>query len=82
MAWILFENTFLHLTKVKTLSATIRSMEEHATLENDRCLQLSDVRIPLAFVSRTLLPRFSFYILPIMIPYIDICYIFAMLFKS
>ncbi|XP_002517397.2 GPI ethanolamine phosphate transferase 1 isoform X2 [Ricinus communis] len=50
VAWILFENTLLHLMKAKKLSATIRNMEEHATLENDRCLQLSDVRIPLTFM--------------------------------
>ncbi|XP_020538218.1 GPI ethanolamine phosphate transferase 1 isoform X2 [Jatropha curcas] len=49
MAWILFENTLLHLTKVKK-SSYIRNMDEHATLENDRCLELSDVRIPLIFM--------------------------------
>lgn len=46
MAWILFENTLLHLTKLKKLS----KYEDYTTLENDRCLQLSDVRIPLVFM--------------------------------
>lgn len=56
MAWILFENTLLYLTKVDKLSATKKGLEEHAVLENeDRCLQLSDVRIPLIFVCFSLL---------------------------
>ncbi|XP_057996632.1 GPI ethanolamine phosphate transferase 1 isoform X2 [Hevea brasiliensis] len=46
MAWILFENTILHLTKGKKFS----KLEEHTTLENERCLQLSDMRIPLVFM--------------------------------
>lgn len=51
MAWILFENSLLYLTKVKTSSASIRSMEDKVNLEtDDRCLQLSDVRIPLVFL--------------------------------
>lgn len=48
VAWILFENTILHLTKVAKLSA---STGEKTMLENDvRYLQLSDVRIPLIFL--------------------------------
>ncbi|XP_050223836.1 GPI ethanolamine phosphate transferase 1 isoform X2 [Mercurialis annua] len=50
VGWILFENTLLHLTKGRKSSASIRNLEEHAALENDRCLQLSDIRIPIAFM--------------------------------
>ncbi|XP_065878048.1 GPI ethanolamine phosphate transferase 1 isoform X2 [Euphorbia lathyris] len=50
LAWILFENTLLHLTKVNKLSASSRDMEKLATMEDDRYLQLSDVRIPLVFL--------------------------------
>ncbi|CAK7328074.1 unnamed protein product [Dovyalis caffra] len=53
MAWILFENTILHLTKVKKLSASLKNTREKAMLENDvRYLQLSDVRIPLIFAKK------------------------------
>lgn len=52
VAWILFENTILHLTKVAKLSASMKRTGEKTMLENDvRYLQLSDVRIPLIFVS-------------------------------
>ena len=52
MAWILFENTVLYLSKVKKSLTSIKNVEDHLTLEHDtRCLQLSDVRIPLVFVS-------------------------------
>uniref|UniRef100_A0A2N9FZC0 GPI ethanolamine phosphate transferase 1 n=1 Tax=Fagus sylvatica TaxID=28930 RepID=A0A2N9FZC0_FAGSY len=51
MAWILFENTVLYLSKVKKSSTSIKNVEDHLTLEHDtRCLQLSDVRIPLVFM--------------------------------
>lgn len=51
VAWILFENTILHLTKVAKLSASMKRTGEKTMLENDvRYLQLSDVRIPLIFL--------------------------------
>ncbi|WCJ20909.1 GPI ethanolamine phosphate transferase 1 [Euphorbia peplus] len=50
LAWILFENAFLNLTKVNKLSASSRNMEELTTFEDDRYLQLSDARIPLVFL--------------------------------
>lgn len=51
VAWILFENTILHLTKVTKLSASMKRTGEKTMLENDvRYLQLSDVRIPLIFL--------------------------------
>ena len=56
MAWILFENTVLYLSKVKKPSSSIKIVEDHLTLDHDtRCLQLSDVRIPLIFVSHPFL---------------------------
>lgn len=62
MSWILFENTLLHPSAVKNLSPHTRNMEEHMILENDnRYLQLSDIRIPLTFVSfPPFLPSLSF----------------------
>ncbi|KAF3968622.1 hypothetical protein ACB098_01G276300 [Castanea mollissima] len=51
MAWILFENTVLYLSKVKKPSSSTKIVEDHLTLDHDtRCLQLSDVRIPLIFM--------------------------------
>ncbi|XP_065637952.1 GPI ethanolamine phosphate transferase 1-like isoform X1 [Quercus suber] len=51
MAWILFENTVLYLSKVKKPSSSIKIVEDHLTLDHDtRCLQLSDVRIHLIFM--------------------------------
>ncbi|KAK4603814.1 hypothetical protein RGQ29_012363 [Quercus rubra] len=51
MAWILFENTVLYLSKVKKPSSSIKIVEDHLILDHDtRCLQLSDVRIPLIFM--------------------------------
>ncbi|KAJ0098524.1 hypothetical protein Patl1_21939 [Pistacia atlantica] len=51
MSWILFENALLHSSAVKNLSPYPRNMEEHIILQNDnRYLQLSDVRIPLTFM--------------------------------
>lgn len=52
MSWILFENALLHLGTGKRLSTYSTNMEGLIILENDnRYLQLSDVRIPLIFVS-------------------------------
>lgn len=51
MAWMLFENTLLYLSKVKMSSASMKNMEVKVILDNDdRCLQLFDVRIPLIFM--------------------------------
>lgn len=52
MSWILFENALLHGSKGKKFPPYSSNMDENDVLENDnRCLQLSDVRIPLIFVS-------------------------------
>lgn len=54
MAWILFENSSHHSSKVKD-SLSEQNTEEHVTIGSDeRYLQLSDVRIPLIFVSHLL----------------------------
>lgn len=54
MAWILFENTLLYVSKVKRSPASLQNVEDNVILElGDRYLQLSDLRIPLAFVSNT-----------------------------
>lgn len=51
MSWILFENALLHLSTGKRLSTYSTNMEGLIILENDnRYLQLSDVRIPLIFL--------------------------------
>ncbi|CAN1726033.1 GPI ethanolamine phosphate transferase 1 [Linum perenne] len=51
MAWIIFENTLLQLTKAEKTSSSAINMDAIVTLENgDRCLQLSDMRIPLTFM--------------------------------
>lgn len=52
MAWILFENVYLYLNQTSTSSSsTSMAMEDDLALEsNDRCLRLSDMRIPLAFM--------------------------------
>ncbi|KAJ7970891.1 GPI ethanolamine phosphate transferase 1 [Quillaja saponaria] len=51
MAWILFENTVCYLKKVKKSPAFIKNVADHITLGDDnRCLELSDVRIPLIFL--------------------------------
>lgn len=53
VAWILFENAYKYISK-PNISST--SMEDHNILKHDeRCLQLSDMRIPLTFVSGNLL---------------------------
>ena len=51
MAWILFENTLLYVSKVKRSSASLKNLEDNFLDSGDRYLQLSDVRIPLIFVS-------------------------------
>ena len=49
-------NTVLYLSKVKKPSSSIKIVEDHLTLDHGtRCLQLSDVRIPLIFVSHPFL---------------------------
>lgn len=54
MAWILLENTLLYVSKVKRSTASLQNVENNVILElGDRYLQLSDVRIPLTFVSVT-----------------------------
>ncbi|XP_047962307.1 GPI ethanolamine phosphate transferase 1 [Salvia hispanica] len=52
MAWILFENAYLHISQTsKSSSSTTSAMEDELISEsNERCLQLSDMRIPLAFM--------------------------------
>lgn len=54
MAWILFENALLHYSKTNASQTSIRGVEDNFQLENEnRSLQLSDMRIPLVFVSHT-----------------------------
>lgn len=54
MAWILFENALLYISKS---NPSRTSCTENIILEDEnRCLQLSDMRIPLVFVSSTLIP--------------------------
>lgn len=50
MAWILVENTFIYSSKVNRLPSSFNNMEDNVILDG-RYLQLSDVRIPLIFVS-------------------------------
>lgn len=52
MAWILIENVILYISqKSKSSSSTMATEDELVSESDDRCLQLSDMRIPLAFVS-------------------------------
>ncbi|KAL2897090.1 GPI ethanolamine phosphate transferase 1 [Bienertia sinuspersici] len=50
MAWILFENTILYVSKVRRFSATDSVYEEFPTENDDRSLELSDARIALIFM--------------------------------
>ncbi|KAH6757386.1 hypothetical protein C2S51_038848 [Perilla frutescens var. frutescens] len=51
MAWILFENAYLYISQTSKSSSSAVAMEDDLVLEsNDRCLQLADMRIPLAFM--------------------------------
>ncbi|KAK3016535.1 hypothetical protein RJ639_006582, partial [Escallonia herrerae] len=48
MAWILFENSLLYASKANVPTTPGKSLEDNFILEHDsRCLQLSDMRIPL-----------------------------------
>lgn len=52
MAWILFENAHLCTSKMSKSSSSIEPTEDSLILTSGgRCLQLSDMRIALAFVS-------------------------------
>ncbi|KAG2714470.1 hypothetical protein I3760_03G027900 [Carya illinoinensis] len=51
MAWIIFENTVLYFSKVKKSSGSTNNEIDSVIFKLDeRCLQLSDVRIPLIFM--------------------------------
>uniref|UniRef100_A0A5B7AYF0 GPI ethanolamine phosphate transferase 1 n=2 Tax=Davidia involucrata TaxID=16924 RepID=A0A5B7AYF0_DAVIN len=51
IAWILYENALLYVSKVKISSNSNKVGEDNIILENDdRCLMLSDMRIPLTFM--------------------------------
>lgn len=50
MAWVLFENTLFNTRKEKWLSMSLINVEDDLSIDK-RYLQLSDVRIPLVFVS-------------------------------
>ncbi|KAL2528814.1 sulfuric ester hydrolase [Forsythia ovata] len=51
LAWILFENAILCTSKVNRSSTSINAMEDNIIVAHeDRHLQLSDMRIPLAFM--------------------------------
>ncbi|KAJ8546312.1 hypothetical protein K7X08_018895 [Anisodus acutangulus] len=45
IAWILVENAYLHISKFRLSSTPVKSMED-----DNRCLELSDMRIPLTFM--------------------------------
>lgn len=63
MAWILFENTLLYASKVKSTPASLQIVEDNVGLElGNRYLQLSDVRIPLTFVSDASLFPYNLYL--------------------
>nr|GMC60064.1 GPI ethanolamine phosphate transferase 1 [Ipomoea batatas]GMD33416.1 GPI ethanolamine phosphate transferase 1 [Ipomoea batatas]GMD68812.1 GPI ethanolamine phosphate transferase 1 [Ipomoea batatas]GMD94338.1 GPI ethanolamine phosphate transferase 1 [Ipomoea batatas] len=52
IGWIFFENANLYISKGKLSTNAIEAVEDGILLsEYDRCLQLSDIRIPLIFVS-------------------------------
>ncbi|CAI9111088.1 OLC1v1011224C1 [Oldenlandia corymbosa var. corymbosa] len=50
MAWILFENAYLYLSKENGLLTSNRVMEDSILKEDQRWLQLSDMRIALTFM--------------------------------
>ncbi|XP_073018983.1 uncharacterized protein [Primulina eburnea] len=51
MAWLLFENAYLYLSKIKKSSASFKGVEDNMVLtSDDRSLQWSDMRISLAFM--------------------------------
>ncbi|KAL8475559.1 hypothetical protein ACS0TY_028277 [Phlomoides rotata] len=51
MAWILFENAYLHINQTDEPSSSTEIMEDSLVVASDaRCLQLSHMRIPLAFM--------------------------------
>ncbi|XP_030553591.2 GPI ethanolamine phosphate transferase 1 isoform X1 [Rhodamnia argentea] len=51
MAWLLFENTLLYVSKTEKITVSNVSTVENVVLEtDDRYLRLSDVRIPLTFM--------------------------------
>ncbi|PIN23567.1 hypothetical protein CDL12_03713 [Handroanthus impetiginosus] len=51
MSWTLFENAYLYTSKMNKSSSSIDAMgDKLASASDDRCLQLSDIRIPLAFM--------------------------------
>nr|GMD31891.1 GPI ethanolamine phosphate transferase 1 [Ipomoea batatas] len=54
IGWIFFENANLYISKGKLSTNAIEAVEDGILLsEYDRCLQLSDIRIPLIFVRNT-----------------------------
>lgn len=60
MAWILYENTLLYRSKMKRSSS--KAGEDNIILDSgDRCLQLSDMRIPLTFVSYAIFCCYVFF---------------------
>ncbi|KZV36153.1 GPI ethanolamine phosphate transferase 1 [Dorcoceras hygrometricum] len=51
MAWLVFENAYLYLSKNNKSSASFKGMEDNMVLaSDDRSLQWSDMRISLAFM--------------------------------
>lgn len=50
MAWMLFENAYLYLSKAGLLSTSVKDMQNIILKNDERCLQLSDVRIALTFM--------------------------------
>lgn len=52
MGWILFENALLCFGESNSSRTSIKGVQDSIILDDEnRCLQLSDMRIPLVFVS-------------------------------
>ncbi|XP_027075046.1 GPI ethanolamine phosphate transferase 1 [Coffea arabica] len=50
MAWMLFENVHRYLSKASLFSASVKAMQNSILKHDERCLQLSDMRIALTFM--------------------------------
>ncbi|XP_027153343.1 GPI ethanolamine phosphate transferase 1 isoform X2 [Coffea eugenioides] len=50
MAWMLFENAHRYLSKASLFSASVKAMQNSILKHDERCLQLSDMRIALTFM--------------------------------
>ncbi|KAL3526014.1 hypothetical protein ACH5RR_014386 [Cinchona calisaya] len=50
MGWILFENAYLYLSKGSIFSMSGKALQDSILKHDERCLQLSDMRIALTFL--------------------------------